>query len=74
MKISDPAFDREITLREAYRAMERLVEEHVGRGPVSTLELLSYLGISDGGYSSDPAALEDFLGAVEQVTEPRRRS
>lgn len=69
MNISDPAFDRVITLRDAYRAMERVVVEHVGRGEMSTIDFLSYVGITETGYSGDPAAFEDFLRAVDQVSE-----
>ena len=68
MNIKDSAFDRQITLREAYRAMDRLVAAHVGRGPVSTVEFLAYVGLTESGNSGDPAALHDYLAAVEEIS------
>ena len=73
MKISDPVFDRSITLREAYLAMERLVAEHVDRGDLPTVALLANLGITESGYSGDPAAFEEFLAAVDYVTKRHTR-
>jgi hypothetical protein len=68
--ILDPEFDRAITLRDAYRVMERVVAAHVGRGPVGTVDLLSYLGLRPDGTSGDPAAVGDFLDATEEVLGP----
>lgn len=67
LSINDPAFDRTVSLRDAYRIMERVVEDHVARGEMSTVDLMSYLGLLPSGQSADPAAIYDFLRAVENV-------
>jgi hypothetical protein len=67
LRIDDPVFDRAITIREAYLALERLVTAHVSRGELSTADFLTYVGITESGRSADPAALSDYLEAVEQV-------
>jgi hypothetical protein len=67
ISIDSASFDRALTLREAYRVMERFLERHHGRGPTSTTELLAYAGLSRGGVSGDPAALSDFLAAADYV-------
>jgi hypothetical protein len=67
LQIDDPIFDRSITIREAYLALERVVSAHVSRGELSTVDFLTYVGITESGRSGDPAALADYLEAVEQV-------
>jgi hypothetical protein len=67
LTIDDPAFDRAVTLRDAYRVMERFVAAHVQRGEVPTGELLAYLGIAPDGGGGDPAALTDYLDVVTEV-------
>lgn len=67
MKIDAPEFDREINVRDAYRAMERFLQAHLSRGETSTLDLLSYACIAADGASGDPAALSDFLEAVASI-------
>ena len=68
MTIDDPAFGRTVTLREAYRVMERFAAGHLARGEVPTGFLLAYLGLPPDGQSGDPAALPDYLAAVEAVS------
>jgi hypothetical protein len=72
--IDDPAFDRAVTLRDAYRVMERFVAAHVQRGEVPSGELLAYLGIALDGGSGDPAALSDYLNVVAEVVGTGRDS
>lgn len=67
LTIDDPAFDRAVTLRDAYRVMERFVAAHLQRGEVPTGELLAYLGIARDGRGGDPAALSDYLDVVAEV-------
>jgi hypothetical protein len=67
VKIDAPEFDREIKVRDAYRAMERFLEAHLSRGETSTLDLISYAGIAADGVSGDAAALHDFLDALNSV-------
>jgi hypothetical protein len=73
VKINAPELDREIKVRDAYRAMERFLQAHLARGEASTLDLVSYACIAADGVSGDPAALEDFLEALDTVEpEPIR--
>jgi hypothetical protein len=65
LTIDDPAFDRAVTLREAYLAMERFLTAHLARGETSTIDLVSYAGLHTDGGAGDPAALDDFLAAVD---------
>ncbi len=69
LSLGDPIFNRPVTLREAYRIMERFTRAHYERGETSTGEFLGYLcPIDDRPW--DPAALEDFLGAAQDVLGP----
>ena len=68
--INDGAFDRLVTLRDAYRIMERFVEAHIARGELTTVELLAYFGLAAGGVGGDPAALHDYLDAAAAVLGP----
>lgn len=70
--IHDASFDEPITLRDAYRIMERLVEAHLKRGAVSNADFLSYVGILPNGESGDPAALDDFLATAAEYLVRRR--
>jgi hypothetical protein len=65
--LHDPRFDQRITLRDAYRIMERFVEAHVDRGTVTNVDLLSYLGVLPSGETGDPAAVDDYLEAADAV-------
>jgi hypothetical protein len=65
--IHDPEFDRAITLRDAYRAMELFVREYYEIGDTPVIDFLAYLTIANDGISSDPAAIEDFLSVVEKI-------
>ena len=59
--IRESDFDRNISLRDAYRVMEHFITAFHQRGGSSTVELIAYLGLLESGRSSDPAALDDFL-------------
>ncbi|MGG6463574.1 hypothetical protein, partial [Solilutibacter silvestris] len=69
MKITDPKFNREITLADAYRVMCKFIEEYNSRGVSSTLDLLSDIGLTTfrDGSSADPAQLQDFLDAANSI-------
>jgi hypothetical protein len=67
--IDDSAFDRTVTLREAYLIMERFVEAHIARGETSTIDLISYFGLLPSGMTGDPAAFDDYLAAARQVLD-----
>ena len=66
--LEDPAFDRVITLRDAYRIMERFASDYLSRGDTSISDFLyAYAGECIGGNLTDPAAIQDFLRAAEGV-------
>jgi hypothetical protein len=65
--IDDEVFDQLVTLREAYRIMERFLSEHFHRGEQPTGVLLGYLSLWEDGTTGDPAALHDYLDAVALV-------
>jgi hypothetical protein len=67
MNIQDSAFDRAVTLRQAYRIMDRFLSAYHARGESSTVELLMDVGLAPNGQTGDPAALYDFLDAVAEV-------
>jgi hypothetical protein len=66
-KITDPVFDRTVTLRDAYPIMERFLIEHFQRGELPTGELIGYVGICSDGIAGDPAALYDYLAVVDKI-------
>ena len=70
ISIDDPAFDRQVTLRDAYRIMERFVAAHFDRGELGTGELLGYFAPASDGRGGDPAALSDYLEAASAVLAP----
>ncbi len=65
--VDDPAFDRLVTLRDAYRIMEHFVAAHIGRGEVGTVELHDYFALASDRRGGDPAALYDYLESVRAV-------
>ena len=66
--LDDPTFDRPITLRDAYRIMERFASGYLSRGDTSVSDFLHvYAGETGGGLTTDPAAVEDFLEAAKGV-------
>lgn len=61
-------FDQVISLRDAYRTMERFVAAYLERGDTPVSDFLHvYAGETKGGVTSDPAAPSDFLIAAEKV-------
>ena len=72
LKLSDPDFQRTLTLEQAYMLLVQFVEQYNARGESSTLDLLGDISMtvwSDGG-SGDPAQLSDFLRVADQVLGP----
>jgi len=61
LTLSDPGFDKTVTLRDAYRIMDRFVHAFHQRGPSATADLIVYMGLNPDGLTADPAALQDFL-------------
>ena len=68
--VTDPAFDRPVTLRDAYRIMERFVSDYLERGDTRVSDFLhAYAGETVTGQTADPAALPDFLAAARKILE-----
>lgn len=70
--VNDALFDREVTLRDAYRIMERFLSNYLSRGDTAVSDFLhSYAGEIPPGQSTDSAALYDFLAAAGDVLDKR---
>jgi hypothetical protein len=68
--VNDTLFDRQITLRDAYRIMECFVSSYPSRGDTSVSDFLHvYAGEVPAGQSTDPEALYDFLTAAQRVLD-----
>jgi hypothetical protein len=68
LAVTDQVFDRAVSLRDAYRIMERFASEYMARGDTSVSDFLhSYAGELITGQTTDPAAAYDFLAAAEQI-------
>ncbi|MEM1116683.1 MAG: hypothetical protein AAF845_03720 [Bacteroidota bacterium] len=71
--LNDAEFDRQLTLREAYRVMAQYVSDHFERGELTTGDLLAHLSLLESGGSFDPATLDDFLNAAKKVLDEGQR-
>jgi hypothetical protein len=68
--LNDPAFERHVTLREAYKIMERFVADFLVRGDMPISDFLHcFAGSLDTGQTTDPATIDDFLVAVRKVLD-----
>jgi hypothetical protein len=68
LRITDNAFERAITLRDAYRIMERFAADYLARGDTAVSDFLhAYAGETRTGHTADPAAAYDFLAAANQI-------
>jgi hypothetical protein len=65
--VNDPEFERSVSLRDAYRIMERFVEDYLSRGDTEVVLFLTYLGLTPKGETCDPAAADDFLDAAKAI-------
>jgi hypothetical protein len=70
LSLEDPQFDRSITLRQAYRIMERFASEYLARGDTAISDFLHVYAGECGGQATDPAAIYDFLKAVAAIAPP----
>jgi len=61
LTLHDPRFDKTVTLRDAYRIMDRFVRAFGQGGRTATADLIVYMGLNPDGSTADPGALEDFL-------------
>ncbi|WP_396616782.1 hypothetical protein ACHZ97_04190 [Lysobacter soli] len=70
--LDDARFDRLITLRDAYRVMERFAQSYRERGDTPISDFLDcYASETGGGLTSDPAAPDDFANAAVSVLGKR---
>ena len=68
MAVTDKEFDRVVSLRDAYRIMERFASDYLARGDTPISDFLHvYAGEVIGGQTSDPAAAYDFLAAADKI-------
>lgn len=66
--LTDPAFDRVVSLRDAYRIMVRFASAYLARGDTAVSDFLHvYAGETARRQTTDPAAIQDFLDAAESV-------
>lgn len=61
LRLDDPVFDRQVSLRDAYKILEAFVVQYNERGESSTVSLMSDIGVSADGTASDPAQIRDFV-------------
>jgi len=66
-KISDPAFDEKLSLRQSFHVLVAFLEQFNSRRPQPTDDLLSWLSLESDGGTSDPAQLDDFLQSAKSV-------
>ena len=66
-KITDPAFDTQLSLRQSFQVLFAFLEQFNSRGAQPTDDLESWLNIEDDGETSDPAQLDDFLQCARAV-------
>lgn len=63
-------FDQAVTVRQAYMAMIEYLAKYYERGHSDEIGgMLGGLSLLKDGGSADPAALQDFLRAVDVVVE-----
>lgn len=57
-----------ISLRDAYRVMERFVRNYLDRGDTSVSDFLhAYASRTADGSTTDPASVADFVEAADQI-------
>ena len=70
--LDDVRFDRLITLRDAYRVMERFARSYCERGDTPISDFLDcYASETVGGLTTDPAAPDDFANAAVSILGKR---
>ena len=65
--ISDPAFDKQLSLRQSFHVLVAFLEQFNSRSPQPTDDLISWLSLEYDGCTSDPAQLDDFLQSANSV-------
>ena len=68
LALTHPQFDRIITLRDAYRIMQRFTANYLARGDTAVSDFLHcYASEVESTETTDPAAASDFIEAADQV-------
>jgi len=67
--LNHAAFNRQVSLRQAYEILFQFVVQYNARGERSTVELLTDVGIVRDGGSCDPAQIYDFLRVAGDVLD-----
>jgi hypothetical protein len=67
VKISDEAFNQQVTLRESYQIMVKFLEQYVSRGDTSVIDLFTFVTLHPDGGSLDPAMLDDYIKSVGEI-------
>ena len=58
--------ERKISLQDAYRVMEHFIGAYLARGDTSVSDFLyCYVGLTEPGRTTDPAAIYDFLESAQ---------
>ena len=68
-RLSDPAFDTQLTLRQAFYVLIKFLEQYNARGPQETDLMQADLTLEPDGCTTDPAQLDDFLKSASSVVE-----
>ena len=67
LRLDSQLFDRQVTLRDAYKILEAFVVQYNARGESSTVALMTDVGVSGDGTPSDPAQIYDFARIAGMV-------
>ena len=68
-RLSDPVFDTQLTLRQAFHVLVKFLEQYNARCPQETDILQADLTLGPDGCTTDPAQLDDFLQSASSVVE-----
>jgi len=67
LRLDSQLFDRQLTLRDAYKILEAFVVQYSARGESSTVALMTDIGVAGDGTSSDPAQIYDFARVAGKI-------
>jgi hypothetical protein len=73
LRLDSQLFDRQVTLRDAYRILEAFVVQYNARGESSTVALMADIGIPGDGTPSDPGQIYDFARVAGTVLRDEAR-
>ena len=69
LNLADPEFNKQISLRDAYRVMVEFIVQYNSRGESSTVALWTDIDSAPDGAPLDPAQLEDYMACVRRVVQ-----